>query len=149
MTENISVEPQIIDVEVVTNTTDTLVEPKVFEVSVVEEVTEISIASVGTQGPQGEQGIQGIQGIQGPQGIQGIKGDKGDKGDQGTSGGGITFEQQVSSSVWTITHNLGYIPAITVQNYYNTELEGSVQHLNVNSLTITFSEPVSGYAYLS
>ena len=75
-------------------------------------------------------------------------------GTQGIPGVGATnlfytFEQQTSSSSWTITHNLGYYPSVVIQDYGKISIEGSVNYVNPNSLIITFSVPVSGYAYLS
>lgn len=82
-------------------------------------------------------------------GPQGPKGDAGTNGTNGVDGGHYTFEQQVPSASWTITHNLGYRPAVTVQDYGKIVLEGELDHINANSLTIRFSEAISGYAYLS
>lgn len=107
------------------------VEPKIFQVTVVKEDPKISITTPGTQGPQGE------------------KGDKGDKGDTGNNGGNFTYEEQVGSTTWNITHNLGYRPAVQVVDYGNNNIEGEVEHTNANSLVIRFSEAISGYAYLS
>ena len=107
------------------------VEPKIFEVTVVKEENIVSIAATGTQGPKGETGA------------------KGDKGDKGDDGGNFTFEEQVGSSTWNITHNLGYRPAVQVIDYGNNNIEGEVEHTNANSLVIRFSEAISGYAYLS
>lgn len=120
------------------------VEPKIFEVTVIQEKSEVSIASSGTQGPKGETGATGPTGPTGPQGPQGIQGIPGDP--ENIS---FKFEQQANSNSWTINHNLGYRPAALIQNYYNTTIEGSLQHQSINTLIISFSEPVSGYAYLS
>ena len=79
----------------------------------------------------------------GPQGIQGIP------GRDGINGGNFTFEQQSNSTIWNITHNLGYRPAVTVQDYGKIILEGDLSHTDANSLILTFSQAVSGYAYLS
>lgn len=109
---------------------------------IVVEPNEIVVSSTGVQGPKGDVGSQGPLGPQGPQGPQGPPG-------VGVEVLSYTFEQQISSSSWTINHNLGYRPATTVQDYGKITIEGEVNHVSVNSLTITFSAPVSGYAYLS
>lgn len=136
-----------------------IVEPKVYNVEVTETNNSVTVASPGAQGPKGDQGPQGAQGPQGPQGTQGPKGDKGDKGDQGNQGPAGTsadptfysfvFEKQSDSSTWSVTHNLGYRPAVSIQDYAKNGIEGDVEHINVNSLVINFSTGVSGYAYLS
>lgn len=93
-----------------------------------QSVNSVTVASSGPQGPKGDAGANGTNGV---------------------DGGHFTFEQQVPSSSWSITHNLGYRPAVTVQDYGKIVLEGELDHINANSLTITFSEAISGYAYLS
>lgn len=82
----------------------------------------------------------------GPQGPTGATGATGPKGD---SGGSYTHEQQVESSQWNITHNLGYRPSVTVQDYGKIVIEGELDHLDANNLKIIFSSAISGYAYLS
>ena len=64
--------------------------------------------------------------------------------------GDFTFEQLIPSSVWTINHNLGFVPGNELTTDLNGgEIEGVTDIVNVNTITITFSEPVAGYAYLS
>lgn len=120
------------------------VEPIVYDVTIVEEKNEIIIGEPGLQGPSGPQGPVGPTG---PQGIQGIQGPKGDPGDPNNVS--FSFEQQVDSDTWTITHNLGYRPSVLVQDYAKNTLEGGIDHTDANTLVLTFSYPVSGYAYLS
>jgi hypothetical protein len=60
-----------------------------------------------------------------------------------------TFEQQTGSTVWNVNHNLGYRPSVTVEDYGKIILEGDLSHTDANNLVLTFSEAVSGYAYLS
>ena len=60
-----------------------------------------------------------------------------------------TYEKQSNALVWTINHNLGFRPNILVMDYGNNTLECDIEMLSENSVKLTFSEPVSGYAYLS
>ena len=60
-----------------------------------------------------------------------------------------TYEQQSNSTVWNITHNLGYQPSVDIIDYGNNSIEGDISYTNTNSLTITLSAPASGYAYLT
>ena len=57
--------------------------------------------------------------------------------------------QTVSSSTWTITHNLNKYPSVSVVDSSNEEVIGEVQHINSNSLTVKFSAPFSGKAFLN
>src|SRR4051794_35319013 len=59
------------------------------------------------------------------------------------------FTQGSPSASWTITHNLGYYPAVTVVDSSGNEVEGSVQYLSINQVRVTFSAAFSGSAYLS
>jgi hypothetical protein len=53
------------------------------------------------------------------------------------------------STVWTVNHNLNFYPNVTVYDSAGSMVEGTVNHTNQVSLTITFSNPISGKAYIS
>jgi hypothetical protein len=57
--------------------------------------------------------------------------------------------QTVSSSTWSITHNLNKYPAVSIVDSSNAEVIGEVEHINANSLTVKFSAPFSGKAFLN
>lgn len=57
--------------------------------------------------------------------------------------------QGTPASSWPITHNLGWEPNVTVIDSANDEVFGTVNHVSVNSLTVTFSGAFSGRATLS
>lgn len=103
-------------------------------------VNEIILASLGLQGPPGPTGATGAAGTNGTNGTN---------GNNGVSGGSFVFEQQSNAIIWNVTHNLGYRPAVTIQDYGKITIEGDLSHTDVNHLVLTFSEAVSGYAYLS
>ena len=103
-------------------------------VTVVEKTNTVTVASKGTQGPKGDAGDAGAPGATGP---------------AGTSGGFFAFEQQSNSTSWTIVHNLGYRPAITIQDYFKNTIEGDINHLDTSTVGLSFADAVSGYAYLS
>ena len=63
--------------------------------------------------------------------------------------GNYTHTQSVSSATWTITHNLGFSPAVSVVDSGGNHVIGDVNYVSVNSLTISFSAPFGGSAYLS
>lgn len=57
--------------------------------------------------------------------------------------------QTVSSSTWNITHNLNKYPSVSIVDASNAEVIGEVEHINDNSLTVKFSAPFSGKAFLN
>lgn len=59
------------------------------------------------------------------------------------------FVQNTPSSSWVITHNLGWIPNVTVQDSAGNIVEGEITYTNTKQLTVTFSSAFSGNAYLS
>jgi hypothetical protein len=79
-----------------------------------ETVTVLSIAEQGPAGPPGESGDANF-----------------------------TQNFSVTTSV-TVTHNLGKYPSVTVLDSAGDECEGSVDHLSINQLVVTFSAPFSG-----
>lgn len=67
----------------------------------------------------------------------------------GGSGDTSYVHTQPSPSLsWSITHNLGKRPNVTVTEGANT-VEGDITYSSDNSLIITFTTPTSGTAYLS
>jgi len=54
------------------------------------------------------------------------------------------FTQAIDSANPVIYHNLAKRPAVTVIETSGDEVEGKVTHLDINSLTIQFSAPVTG-----
>ena len=57
--------------------------------------------------------------------------------------------QNSSSNIWLITHNLRFLPNVTVFDSAGNTVEGNVVHTSINALTIEFSSAISGYAVLS
>lgn len=70
----------------------------------------------------------------------------------GGGGGGattVTFNQSSASASWTIIHNLSRFPSVTVVDSAGTTVEGDVQYLSANALTVAFAYPFAGVAYLN
>ena len=62
----------------------------------------------------------------------------------------FTFSQDVPSDVWVITHTLsGKHPSVVVVDSAGTVVVGDIQYSDTNEVTITFSLPFSGKAYLN
>lgn len=113
---------------------------------------------IGTQGTQGAVGT-GTQGVQGTAGVQGIGGASVDNTDDVPEGAlnkyftveRVSYEhmQGSASNSWTITHNLGFKPNVTVIDSAGNIVEGEIAYTNTNSLTVSFQSAFSGTAYLS
>jgi archaellum component FlaF (FlaF/FlaG flagellin family) len=58
-------------------------------------------------------------------------------------------DQQIASASWTITHNLGKFASINIVDTANEEVIGDVTYNSINQITVTFSAPVSGKAYIN
>ena len=61
----------------------------------------------------------------------------------------FVFTQGIPSATWNITHNLDKFPSVSVADTANQLMYGDTEYINENSLTITFSAPFSGEAYLN
>lgn len=94
----------------------------------------ISIASPGPQGPPGPPGADGQDGADGAPGVPG--------------GTRYSFTQASPSSVWVITHSLGYYPHISVL-VSDEEVDADVTHNSINQATVTAASPIAGRAELS
>lgn len=62
---------------------------------------------------------------------------------------GYTYEQGISSDVWVIQHNLNKHPSVTVVDSAGNEVVGHVHYDDLNNVTVTFTSPFSGKAYLN
>lgn len=74
---------------------------------------------------------------------------QGPAGPAGSSSSTYIHTQGSAATVWTIAHNLGFKPTVTAMTAGGMEMAGEVQHLSVNTLTITFTLAVSGTARLT
>jgi hypothetical protein len=61
----------------------------------------------------------------------------------------FVFDQQVASSVWVVVHNMGKFPSVSIVDTANDQVEGEVKYNTNNQLTITFTAPFAGKAYLN
>src|SRR5262245_52472938 len=83
-----------------------------------------------------EGGVPGPQGPPGPTGPIGPAGPMGPPGPPGTDIGGVFMHSQgTPSTVWTVVHNLGFHPNVTVQDSSSSTIEGEIQYDSVNQLT--------------
>lgn len=83
-------------------------------------------------------GLQGATGAQGAKGVDGLDGDK-----------HYAHIQAVASAAWAITHNMNKYPAVTITDSAGDQVEGEVHYDSTNALTVKFSAPFAGKAYLN
>lgn len=60
-----------------------------------------------------------------------------------------THKQAQAAKVWTIAHNLGKRPAVTVVDSAGTVVIGEVDYLDDNTVRLTFCAAFSGTAYFN
>jgi hypothetical protein len=54
-----------------------------------------------------------------------------------------------ASATWTITHNLGRHPSVSLVDSAGTVFEAEVCYDSADQITVTLSAPTSGVAYLN
>jgi len=60
-----------------------------------------------------------------------------------------TFTQTVSTATWSITHNIGAFPSVTVIDSVGNRVIGDITYTDDRSLTLTFKQAFKGKAYLN
>ncbi len=119
-----------------TNVVEIIENPTILEIEnnniIIETNEEVTSLIVGQSGPQGASGPQGLP------------------GEVLFSDLSYIHTQNVATETWTINHGLQFIPNITVIDSGGNVVEGSYNYsLDGNTVTLTFSVPFSGKAYLS
>ena len=135
--------------EVTVTVTETDVDVAVDDDDIAVNVTETPtvIVSDATFGPQGPPGSVGPEGDVGPTGPTGPPGPPGSGGSGGTAA--YTHDQTTPAALWTVTHNLGFYPNVSVVDSGDNQVEGLITYNGMNSLTVEFNTPFGGRAYLS
>ena len=59
------------------------------------------------------------------------------------------FTQAIPSVTWTVTHNFGKFPSVSIVDTDDQEVFAQVDYIDTNSLTITFSSAQAGKAYIN
>ena len=109
--------------------------------------TTTQVVTAGTRGPRGPEGQTGKSAYE-------VWLDEGNTGSiedffASLSGGAYTHDQMTPDTVWSITHSLGFFPNVMSFDSAGTQIIGDVNHIDKNSMTITFSHSNAGKAYLS
>lgn len=143
----------------------TLVSVNETSVSIIlnEQIVTLDLGVTGPQGPRGNSLLNGVGepilalGISGDFYIDTVANELYGPKTSGSWGIGIkltqelgfVFEQVASATVWTINHNLDFVPNITVVDTFGTVVEGSYTYPNNTTVVLTFSSQFSGKAFLS
>lgn len=73
--------------------------------------------------------------------------------DAGGGGGGsdknFVFNQASAANPWSVPHNLGKFPAVSVVDSGGNEIVPDVHYVDANNVTLTFAAATSGKAYLN
>lgn len=75
-----------------------------------------------------------------------ITGPAGPPGPPGPSRSVYTHSQSVAASLWTVSHDLGYFPAISVIDVDGYVMYANVRHVSTAQAVINFPSPMSGVA---
>lgn len=70
-------------------------------------------------------------------------------GSGSVANGGVTFNQASPSTTWTINHNLGYRPSVTLLTVGGAEFDAEVIHTSVNQTVISLTAATAGSARLT
>lgn len=90
----------------------------------------------------------GAVGPAGPPGPAGPEGPQGDPGDP--AAGGFVYTQTTPSTVWDVTHGLGFNPGgIRVVGSDGNTYWPVVTHLDANTTRLNLPESINGTAYIS
>lgn len=117
-----------------------------------EAAARVTATALGARGVDGTPGATGAPGAPGTPGTPGAPGAPGNTGPVGPSSGAASSYQHVQNSVsatWTVQHNLGFHPNVTIQDSGGTAWEGDITHSDINALVIRFGSAFAGTAYLS
>lgn len=133
-------------VEVDETSVDVEVDEDIVELELVEETVTVELGDVGPPGPRSAANVTfdpsgSLAATNVQDAIEELLAE---------AGGGdahYVHTQNVPATVWTVTHNLGKHPSVTVLDSASTLVEGSVVHVSANSLTVTFGASFSGTAY--
>lgn len=80
---------------------------------------------------------------------EGTEGPPGPPGPAGASTATYRHVQNVPDVSWTVTHNLGYRPAVGIEDSAGSIVYGNIEHVDENSLVVTFAAAFSGYVNCS
>jgi transposase len=65
-----------------------------------------------------------------------------------TSNSSYRHEQSSPQSTWIINHFLGHQPIVQCFTEQHESVMGDISHIDLNTTTLVFTVPISGYAIL-
>ena len=71
------------------------------------------------------------------------------KSNSSSIGVAYIHQQWVASQTWTINHNLGTRPTVSILDLGGNEVQADVAHMSANQLLIRFAIPIAGLARLT
>jgi hypothetical protein len=156
------------NVEVFNEVYEVSIDPVTNVIEIVDATTQIEVLSTGIQGAAGASLINGSTappsnavGKVGdyffytlePYYIYGPKTEAGWPSTPFFQATGLTrrnvYNQVSPSSSWTITHDLGGYPSVSVVDSAKTQVIGEVTYLSETQIRVDFTQPFSGLAYLT
>ena len=80
-----------------------------------------------------------------------LNGDWVDISGHGAGSGDLSYiyQQSSPSPIWLITHNLNKYPSVVIYDHTNIIIVGDITYNTPNRLTVTFTTPFSGQAFLN
>lgn len=69
------------------------------------------------------------------------------QGPNGATSASFTHTQSIALAIWTVPHNLGRFPSVTVVNNLNQRIEPDVEYIDANTVRITHAAAQIGKVY--
>lgn len=70
--------------------------------------------------------------------------ERGPQGPAGSATDSYNHTQSSASTTWTVNHNLGRLPIVSLRSVGGVEIEGDVVHISTNQVQITFNVSTAG-----
>lgn len=74
-----------------------------------------------------------------------VQGGPGPAGPPGPGGTAFNYTQSASATVWTVPHNLGYRPTVTVYSPGGQVILAQIDTISLNTLQVTVNPASTGY----
>ena len=78
-----------------------------------------------------------------------LRGPKGEPGAAGAMALGATYTQSDAAAIWTVPHNLGRYPGVTVTDHLGNVISADVSYVDSNIVRITHGMASTGTVYLN
>lgn len=116
--------------------------------SAADQVAAISRTKVTLKSGSSGVGVTPLFTIVVTQVTQGLTGTPGDIA-PGSGDANYVHNQNSASELWTVNHNLGKYPSVSVVDSAGDECEGEVKYVSINQVLLKFSAAFSGRAFIN